>query len=279
VFSSCRVHYDAVRVEPGAAVHLRAADSEVGLVNVGPRGQLAFPVRREGQASLGITDVAGEEVRLITGPDHFVTESAFSPDGARIVFHDATPGTGGLFVADVEGARAPMRVTTDPADSAPSWLDAERIVYLHPEPGVPYGRPRVVSAAGGEPRELPKMPGVVLGAIPSRTSLLLGIRSPSGDRFAEATLEGKVTDIVLRGVPRGMHWEVSTATSPSGRWVAWYAGGAAWKADLEARVASRVDFPWPAGEADSIVPDDQGRVVASFTRAEGQLYRVRGIFP
>jgi hypothetical protein len=279
VFSSCHVVYDAVRIEPGGIVHLPAAASEVGLINIGPHGELAFPVRREGQAALGITDPTGADLRVITGPDHFVTESAFSPDGTRIVFHDATPDTGGLFVAEIAGARAPIRVTTEPADSAPAWVDAERVVYLHPEPGVPYGRARIVSAAGGEPRELPKLPGIVLGAIPSRSALLLGIRGPAGDRFAEATLDGKVTELTLRGLPRGMHWEVSTAASPSGRWVAWYAGGAAWKADLEGRVASRVDFAWPAGEADSIVPDDSGRITASFKRSEGQLYRVRGVFP
>jgi hypothetical protein len=280
VFSTCRLAYDAVRIEPdGAACNLLAVASEIGLINVGPRGELAFPVRREGSASLGVSDAAGEQVRVITSADHFVTESAFSPDGTRVVFHDATPETGGLFVADVDGARAPVRITTDPKDGGPTWLDADRVVYLHPESGVPYGRAHVVFAGGGEPQALPKLPGVVIGAVPARSTLLLAVRSPSGDHFAETTLAGKVTDIALRGFPRTMHFEVSTAASPSGRWVSWYSGGSAWRADLRAGVASRVDFEWPAGEAESVVPDDQGRIVASFRHYEGQLYRVRGVFP
>lgn len=76
-----------------------------------------------------------------------------------------------------------------------------------------------------------------------------------------------------------MHWEVATAASPSGRYVTWFSGGTAWKADLDAGTASEVSFTWPRGEADSIQPDDQGRVTVAFHRAEGQLYRVRGTFP
>jgi hypothetical protein len=51
------------------------------------------------------------------------------------------------------------------------------------------------------------------------------------------------------------------------------------EADLEAGVASRVDFPWPRGDADSIQPDDLGRVTVAFRHSEGQLYRVSGTFP
>jgi serine/threonine protein kinase len=278
--STCRVVYEAVRVDlGGAATRVPAAAKEAGLLSVGPRGELAFPVAHDAQTSLGLTDAAGSEVRVLTGGDHQVTEIAFSPDGSRVAFHDASRGTGGLFVADVDGARAPTRVTSDADDSAPSWLDAEHVVYLHAEKGVPYGRVTVVSAAGGEPTALPNLPGVLVGAVPARGTVLLGIRSPSGDRFAEATRDGRVHEIVLRGVPKGMQWDIATSASPSGRYVAWYAAGAAWRADLESGVASRVDFPWPRVDADGIQPDDQGRIVASFRHSEGQLYRARGRFP
>ena len=280
VLSTCRITFDGVRVElDGATTPLPAVANDVGLLNVGPRGELAFPVAHENQASLGISDPAGTAVRIMTSAEHFVTEIAFSPDGKRVVFHDAAPGTGGLFVAEVDGTTAPTRVTTADDDSAPSWLDAEHVVYLHAEKGIPFGRATVVAAAGGEPKALPKLPGVLLGAVPSRGTLLLGIRSPSGDRFVEATRDGRVREIPLRGVPRGMRWDIATAASPSGRYVAWYAAGAAWKADLEAGVASRVDFPWPRGDADTIQPDDLGRITVSFRHSEGQLYRASGRFP
>ena len=114
--------------------------------------------------SVATTDAAGVETRVMTSPDHQVTEIAFSPDGLQVAFHDASPGTGGLFVGDVGGRSAPLRVTTDPDDNAPAWLDGEHIAYLHPEEGIPFGRVRVVAAAGGEPRTPPRLPGVLLGA-------------------------------------------------------------------------------------------------------------------
>jgi len=280
VLSACRIVYDAVRVElDGSTTPLPAVASELGQLTVGPHGELAFPVAHEAQASLGVTTPAGTEVRVMTSADHLVTETAFPPDGTRVPFHDATQGTGGLFVADVDGATAPRRITPAADDSAPTWLDAEHVAYLHAEKGLPFGRAYVVSAAGGEPRALPELPGVLLGAVPSRGTLLLAIRSPSGDRFVEATQTGKLRERPLRGVPRGMHWDVATTASTSGRYVAWYAGGAAWRGDLEAGVASPVVFPWPRGDADSIQPDDLGRLTASFRHSEGQLYRARGRFP
>ena len=215
----------------------------------------------------------------MTSPDRQVTEIAFSPDGLQVAFHDASPGTGGVFVSDLDGLSAPLRVTTDPDDNAPAWLDAEHIAYLHPEEGIPFGRVRVVAAAGGEPRTLPRLPGVLLGAVPSRRTLLLGIRGPAGDRFVESTPDGRVREIPLRGVPKGMRWDVETIASPSGRYVTWFSGAVAWRADLEAGTASRVDFPWLPGDPDAIQPDDQGRVTVAFRRWRGRLYRAKGRFP
>ncbi|HEY3819575.1 MAG TPA: protein kinase [Polyangiaceae bacterium] len=280
VSSTCRLQYEALRIDPdGRTTPLPAVAAEVGILAVGPHGELAFPVGHEGQVSLGVADGAGPDVRIMTGAGHDVTETAFSPDAKRVAFHDATPVTGGLFVANLDGNSAPTRVTTFADDASPSWLDDEHIVYLHAEKGLPYGRVYVVSAAGGEAKALPRLPGVLIGAVPARGTLLMGIRSPSGDRFVEATQTGRMRDLPLRGVPKGMQWEVSTASSSSGRYVAWYSGGAAWKGDLDAGVASRVDFAWPAGDADSLQPDDQGRLTVSFRHYEGQLYVARGRFP
>jgi serine/threonine protein kinase len=280
VFSTCRTHYDALRVDPsGAVTPLRAFEESAGELFVGPHGELAFPVSRGTGSALGVTDEAAGSVRLVTTADHDATEAAFSPDAHRVVFHDATPATGGLFVVDVDGRTAPVRLTTDPEDHVPSWLDSEHIVYMHAEVGLPFGRTYVVLAAGGEPRALPKLPGVLLGGVPSRGTLLLAIRNPAGDRLVEATAFGKVKDISLRGAPPGMRWDVMTAASPSGRFVTWFSGGAAWRADLTSGTAARLDFTWPRGLADGIQPDDEGRVAVSFRHDEGQLYRAQGSFP
>ena len=280
VYSTCRTLYQALRLSPdGAATSLPAVVDEIGLLQVGPRGQLAFPVARGTQAALGITDEAGTEVRLMTSPDQFVTESVFSPDGTRVAYHDTTPITGGLFVIDVDGTHAPTRITRDPDDSLPSWVDRDHVVYAHPENGFPHGRAYVVPAAGGEPRALPTLPGMLFGAVPARGTLLLAIHSPAGDRFVEATLEGRMRDLVLRGASKGMHWDVSIAASASGRYVTWFESGVAWKADIESGKVSRVDFAWPIGYPNAIQADDDGRVTVSFRHADGQLYRASGRFP
>ncbi len=280
VFSSCRSVYDAFRVGPdGRLDALPTGAEQAGLLNVGPRGELAFPVARAGRFALGVADRRASGVRVLTSAEQSVVEIAFSPDGRRLAFHDAAGGSGGIFVVDVDGATQPTRLTTDPEDNLPAWLDDERVLYMRPEKGLPYGRTYVIGAAGGEPRALRRLPGVLLGGVPSRRTVLMALRSPAGDRIVEATLDGKLRDIPLRGPPPGMHWEIATAASPSGRYVTWFSGGAAWKADLDAGTASPVAFAWPRGDADSIQPDDKGRVIVAFRRAEGQLYRVRGTFP
>lgn len=280
VFSSCRQVYDAFRVGAGGRLDpLPVGAEQAGLLNVGPRGELAFPVARGGRFALGVVDAGARDVRVLTSAEQSVVEIAFSPDGRRLAFHDATEGSGGIFIVDVDGATQPTRVTTDAEDNTPSWLDQDRVLYMRPEKGLPYGRLHVVAAAGGEPRALRRLPGLLLGSFPARHTVLLAVRNPAGDRIVEATLEGAMHEIPLHGGPPGMRWEVATAASPSGRYVTWFSGGEAWKADLEAGTVSLVAFAWPRGEADSIQPDDQGRVTVAFRRAEGQLYRVRGTFP
>jgi serine/threonine protein kinase len=280
VFSTCRVHYDARRIDgDGSIAPLPAMSESAGVIVVGPHGELAFPVAIGTGTAVGVTDARGEHVHVITSPDHDVTEAAFSPDGQRLVFHDARESGGGLFVINVDGKATPVRITKDPQDNVPGWIDGDRIVFMRPESGVPFGRAHVVSAAGGEATSLPKVPGIVLGGIPSRGTILLAIRSPAGDRFAEATQGGKVRDIPLKGAPKGQRWDVATGVSPSGRYAAWFSGGAVWRADLEDKTATKVPFEWPNGVADGISADDEGRVSASFRHSEGQLFRATGSFP
>jgi hypothetical protein len=280
VFSTCHIVYEIVRVaEDGTVTRLPAVPDQVGVPSVGPHGELALPMARDGEAAASVTDAAGGGLRVLSGAGQFASEVVFSPDAKRVVFHDTTAGSGGLFVANVDGAMAPRRVTTDPYDSSPGWIDSEHVVFTRAEKGLPSGRVHMVAAGGGEPVALPVLPGAMIGAVPARGTVLLEIRSPSGDRFAEATVAGKVHAITLRGVPRELHWSVTLLASPSGRYLTWYAGGEAWRADLVAGTARRVDVPRLAGDADSIQADDDGRVTVAFRHSEGQLYRASGRFP
>jgi WD40 repeat protein len=256
VFSTCRVHYDARRVDrDGGVTPLPAMSESAGLIVVGPHGELAFPVAIGTGTAVGVTDTRGEHVHVLTSPDYDVTEAAFSPDGRRLVFHDARESGGGLFVINTDGKSRAARLTQNSQDNAPGWIDDDRVVYMR------------------------KIPGIVLGGVPSRGTILLAIRSPDGDRFAEATLDGRLKERPLRGVPKGQHWEIATGISPSGRYAAWFSGGAVWRADLDEGNATRVAFDWPKGVADGLSSDDEGRVSVSFRHSEGQLYRVTGSFP
>jgi Protein kinase domain len=280
VFSNCRLTYEAVRISAeGAVTHLPETLDQVGVLHVGPHGELAFPVDRDGHAALAVADSMGRSVRVLSGAEQLVTEAAFSPDGARVVFQDSNPATGGIYVAGIDGARLPLRVTDHPADNQPLWLDADRVAFARAEKGLPLGRVHVVSAAGGEATALPEIPGTPIGAVPSRGALLVEITSPAGDRIAEATTDGKLRFIALRGLPKEVHWNVTILASPSGRYVAWFDRGLAWRADLERGVATRVTYPRPAGDADSIQPDDSGAVTFSYRHSKGQLYMAAGSFP
>jgi Tol biopolymer transport system component len=280
IVTNCKHTYQGLRVQPGGGppTPLPAVANTAGYVAVGPHGELAFPVARDVHTPLAVTDVAGADVRVMTSGDRYVTEMAFSPDGSRVVFHDTTPETGGLFVGDVAGARAPTRITTDSRDTWAVWVDADHIAYAHPEQGVPNGHIFVVPAAGGEARALPKLPGEMFGSVPSRGTLLLLIESPNGDSFAEATVDGKVQTLSFSGMPHPMHWHVYVSASPSGRYIAWYSTDAAWRADLTTHTAAKVDFTWPAGGPETIACDDDGRLTVTFRHREGQLYRIEGTF-
>jgi hypothetical protein len=254
------------------------ASSCVGTLAVGPHGEIAFPIGGGEQTSLALLD-GDAPLRVLTSGDRLVTEAAFGPDGTRLVFHDARAEGGGLFVVEASGKRAPLRLTSDSADSAPAWLDADHVVFLRPEQGLPMGRTYVVAAAGDEPAPLPPIPGNPMGSVPSRGSLLLFEPRDGGDRFVEWTRDGRARELRLEGIPKGMSVERYIASSPSGRYVAWYSGGAAWRADLESARATRIDCGSVHGSAQTIQPDDDGRIIVSARRYEGQLYEASGVFP
>ena len=67
--------------------------------------------------------------------------------------------------------------------------------------------------------------------------------------------------------------------SPSGRWVAWFSGGAAWRADLTTHKATRIDLKPMNGHAVTLQPDDEGHLTMSYRHDEGGLYEVKGSFP
>jgi len=279
VMSSCQIVYDVVRLDDSfAASPLAGAAKCAGTIAVSPRGALAFPIEKGVRTSLAVTDDDGLQTRVVTGSDRTVTEAAYSPDGSRLVFHDANEDTGGLFVIDVTADRGATRLTAGAGDGSPSWLDADRVVFLRPEKGLPYGRAYVVSTSGGEPHKLPILPGIPFGAVPSRGVLLMIILRGDGARFVECTLEGKTRAIVLDGAPSGIA-PTSVAASPSGRFITWVAAGIAWRADLQTKKATRIAYTPPRLETAGVMADDLGRITFAARRLAGQLYDVRGSFP
>ncbi len=46
---------------------------------------------------------------------------------------------------NIAAERGATRLTAGPDDGSPIWLDADRVVFLRPEKGLPYGRAYVVS--------------------------------------------------------------------------------------------------------------------------------------
>jgi hypothetical protein len=95
----------------------------------------------------------------------------------------------------------------------------------------------------------------------------------------EATRAGKLREIRLLGLSGPLHWEIASGVSPSGRYLGWYSGSKAWRADLVTGKAQAIDFAWPRGEPVGIQPDDAGRLTLTFRHPEGQLYEVEGRFP
>ncbi len=280
VASSCELVWEIARLDlTGSASPIAGASTCAGLPAVGPHGELAFPVATGDHTVLASTDGAGGPVRTLTTGSHVVTEAAFAPEGDRIAFHDASDDGGGLFVVDASGAHAPIRLTSDPSDSAPTWLDAEHVLFLRAEKGRPFGRGYVVAAAGGEPEALPPLTGAPFGTIPSRRSILLFEQRASGDRFLERTRDGHVHELRVAGAPKGMTIDRFIASSPSGRWFALFSQGSVWRVDVASRAATRVPIPPMRGYPQMVAADDDGHLTIAFRRTEGQLYELRGNFP
>jgi hypothetical protein len=215
---------------------------------------------------------------VLSAGDQLVTEATISPDGAYAVFHDVSPGQGGLFLVDTQGQHAPRRLTTDPEDSAPVWADADHVAFLHPEKGYQYGRTYVVAVASGEQRALPPLPGLLFGSIPARASLLLLDSRASGDRFIEWTREGAGKPLRVAGVAGKLTVDRFIATSPSGGYVTWFTGSGGYRLDVATGKATFVPFPALPGYAQTLQADDLGRLTLSYRYAKGQLYEVKGTF-
>jgi serine/threonine protein kinase len=279
VFSTCHTVYEAVRVDlAGAKTPLPVVSGAVGTAVAGPHGELAFPVAAGSSTALAIADDPTGARRVLTSGDRLITEPAFSPDGTRIAFHDGAPETGGIFVIDAKGTLAPTRITTTPTDSTPAWIDADHVVFMRAEEGLPYGRVLVVSAAGGEATPLPKLPGTLVGAVPSKGTLLLAYQSPGADRLVEATRTGEAHDVPLPVLAKEAPWQLFTAASPSGRWIGWISNGRGWRADLRTGKSSPIEVDASKGSPITAQADDDGAVVISYRHSEGQLYEVRGTF-
>jgi hypothetical protein len=279
VLSTCKTAHEVLRIgDAGDSTPLAGTRTCAGTIAVGPAGALAFPAHSGDRTALAMTDDSGDTMRVLASGDRFVTEAAFSPDGQRIAFHDAAPGRGGLFLVDVQAGRGATRLTTDAGDASPIWIDAKHIVFVRAESGLPYGRAYVASTDGGEARALPMVPGVPFGAVPARGVLLVLIPAPKGDRVVEYTLEGKTRELGFAVMAPGAHVTFVSA-SPSGRYVTWFAAGAAWKADLLTSKTATFSLETQRGDARAIQSDDRGRVAISYRHWEGQLYDVRGSFP
>jgi serine/threonine-protein kinase len=279
VASSCRARYAIARLDGAgvsAAVDVPFKDVAEVLA-VGPHGEVAFTVQVGDTTQLALTSGDGRAARIITSGPRVVAEMAFSPDGQRIVFRDSSAEEGGLFVADVTSAVAPRRLTTSSDDSVPLWLDADDVLFLHPEKGFTYGRSYVVPAAGGAATPLPPLGGLPFGTVPARGSILLAEQSVKGFRFFERARGGRLRPLVLAGVPREMPMNFVTG-SPSGRYVAWATDVEAYVADFEKLTAVRAAVPTIRGLR-QLQTDDAGRIVGLWQRAGGELYEVRGVFP
>jgi hypothetical protein len=99
-----------------------------------------------------------------------------------------------------------------------------------------------------------------------------------GARFVEYTLDGHARELTFEGSPVTLGLRYA-ASSPSGRYITWIAGGSAWIADRATMKASRITYDPPRIETSAVGADDLGRVTFSSRYRSGQLFEVRGSFP
>jgi Tol biopolymer transport system component len=125
---------------------------------IAPDGQsFAYTSRARGSWDIYVQRIGGRHPTLVAG-DPALDESApaFSPDGARIAFHESS-ARGGIFIVGATGESA--RRLTD-FGFHPAWSpDGKQIVFCTEEVADPYLRSGtselwVVDAAGGTPKKI-----------------------------------------------------------------------------------------------------------------------------
>jgi dipeptidyl aminopeptidase/acylaminoacyl peptidase len=275
-FSTCRAHYELARLESGETLALPPIDA-IAMPAVGPHGELAYPLPVAGDVQLAVADAAGGRRRVLTSGPREVSDVAFSPDGRYVVFHDTRPVTGGLFVADIADSRAPLRISADPRDASPVWLDQERIAFQRSEAGFTYGRIQLAYADGRGLQQIARNDAAILGAVTARHSLLVFEGRGAGDVFYEQALDGTRRTLTFAGVTtkERVTWVVA---SVSGRFIGWITGSTAWVGDLETMRAREVTTERVARRR-AVIPDDDGNVVVLWKVKAGDLYLADGTFP
>jgi serine/threonine-protein kinase len=275
VFSTCADRHELTRLSESSGAPLLSIEA-VGAPAIGPHGELAYPVVAGDDVELAVADPSGARSRVLVAGHHRITEASFSPDGKRLVFQDAAPVAGGLYVVAMDGARPARRITTEPRDSSPAWLDAGHVVFLRAEAGFPYGRMKIADVETGAVEALPNGDVGLFGTVPSRRTIL-AIDSRTGeDRFFEQALDGTRRPFALTGA-RSRGRATTMGASVSGRYVTWLASDGAFLADLDTKVARRLAID-ATTRINWILPDDEGRVVVVQRRGKGALYRIEGDF-
>jgi eukaryotic-like serine/threonine-protein kinase len=278
IASTCEPGLELLRWSGGALASLPRIERAANELALGPHGEMAYPVIAGEDVQLVLADASGEHTRVLTSGARRVTEAAFSPDGRRVAFQDASKQSPGIFVMDTAGARSPLRLTSDEGDNEIAWLDEERLLYLHPSPGYAYGRMQVVSANGGTAEPLGGGDGLLLGVERAQRAILLLDWAADGSRFFERTLDGRQRELVFAGASRGMKTSFS-ASSVSGRYITWIDAGGAWVGDVEKLSATHVPIDPRLVRPLAVFADDEGRVVVTSRVRHGELYEIPGSFP
>ena len=247
-----RSRVDLLDVASGAVRELPVADTTLRYVSDPawePGGRrlavTAAPAHRPLGGRLWAIDTATGSATPLTPPAVRARAPVFSPDGRRIAFFAAdSADRPQLWVTGTDAAGAPVRLTahTDLTPTRARWTaDGRSLLYAAD------GRLWKVSAAGGEPSEIPftaelsfTRPRRSLAAPPfpeagrsQPVRAFMGLAlSPDAGSVAMLAL-GKLWVMPVHGTPRAVADVPPSARhpawSPDGRTVAWSAGG--WKAE------------------------------------------------
>jgi Tol biopolymer transport system component len=266
VWSSCtgRGRIEDVSVSPPEVV-VEGTD-EVTSPLAGPDGLLAYA---DG-TRLMIRDRDGTSRQVTRGDERLNGAPAFSADGARLAFaaEGARPG---LYVTDATGMGQPVRLTENPNDERPVWIDAMRIAFTrHDERGAPFLH--VLDLDTMETTRALSRP-VKLWARDARTGNLVLTPSVGTGWLTWDPTTGRVEKRSLPGDIGSQH----VGFSPSGNWMVISAGRFGhriYRARLD--VASpQQELVYGASETATIgIPtiDDDGHVYTSITTWTGDLH-------